>query len=202
METFRTYTELDAYGRLHVVSSTQIVFHVRRILANALDIPKSKIHVEKPRIGGGFGAKQTVVAEVYPAFVTWKTGRAARMIYSREESLIASSPRHPMEVKVRLGAAKEGVIRALDVYTLSDTGAYGEHGPTTVGLSGHKSIPLYTGNLEAFRFAWDVVYTNHQSSGAYRGYGATQGIFAVESAVNELAERLGGSSGAFSAVKL
>ena len=191
METFRTYTELDAYGRLHVVSSTQIVFHVRRILANALDIPKSKIHVEKPRIGGGFGAKQTVVAEVYPAFVTWKTGRAARMIYSREESLIASSPRHPMEVKVRLGATKEGVIRALDVYTLSDTGAYGEHGPTTVGLSGHKSIPLYTGNLEAFRFAWDVVYTNHQSSGAYRGYGATQGIFAVESAVNELAERLG-----------
>ena len=156
METFRTYTELDAYGRLHVVSSTQIVFHVRRILANALDIPKSKIHVEKPRIGGGFGAKQTVVAEVYPAFVTWKTGRAARMIYSREESLIASSPRHPMEVKVRLGATKEGVIRALDVYTLSDTGAYGEHGPTTVGLSGHKSIPLYTGNLEAFRFAWDV----------------------------------------------
>ena len=92
------------------------MFHVRRILANALDIPKSKIHVEKPRIGGGFGAKQTVVAEVYPAFVTWKTGRAARMIYSREESLIASSPRHPMEVKVRLGATKEGVIRALDVY--------------------------------------------------------------------------------------
>ena len=191
METFRTYTEMDPYGRLHVVSSTQIVFHVRRILANALDIPKSKIHVEKPRIGGGFGAKQTVVAEVYPAFVTWKTGRPARMIYSRQESLVASSPRHPMEVRVRLGATKEGTIRALDVYTLSDTGAYGEHGPTTVGLSGHKSIPLYTGNLEAFRFAWDVVYTNHQSAGAYRGYGATQGIFAVESAVNELAERLG-----------
>ena len=112
-------------------------------------------------------------------------------MYSRQESLIASSPRHPMEVKVRLGASKEGAIRALDVYTLSDTGAYGEHGPTTVGLSGHKSIPLYTGGLEAFRFSWDVVYTNHQSAGAYRGYGATQGIFAVESAVNELAGRLG-----------
>lgn len=191
METFRTYTEMDPYGRLHVVSSTQIVFHVRRILANALDIPKSKIHVEKPRIGGGFGAKQTVVAEVYPALVTWKTGRPAKMIYSREESQIAASPRHEMEVHVRLGATKEGVIRALDVYTLSNTGAYGEHGPTTVGLSGHKSIPLYTGNLEAFRFAYDVVYTNRQSAGAYRGYGATQGIFAVESAVNELADRLG-----------
>lgn len=191
METFRTYTEMDPYGRLHVVSSTQIVFHVRRILANALDIPKSKIHVEKPRIGGGFGAKQTVVAEVYPALVTWKTGRPAKMIYSREESQIAASPRHEMEVHVRLGATRDGVIRALDVYTLSNTGAYGEHGPTTVGLSGHKSIPLYTGNLEAFRFAYDVVYTNRQSAGAYRGYGATQGIFAVESAVNELADRLG-----------
>lgn len=191
METFRTYTEIDAYGRLHIVSSTQIVFHVRRILANALDIPKSKIHVEKPRIGGGFGAKQTVVAEVYPALVTWKTGRPAKMLYTREECQIAGSPRHEMEVSVRLGAMKDGTIRALDVYTLSNTGAFGEHGPTTVGLSGHKSIPLYTGNLEAFRFAYDVVYTNVQAAGAYRGYGATQGTFAVECAVSELAGRLG-----------
>ena len=191
METFRTYTEIDHYGRLHIISSTQIVFHVRRILANALDIPKSKIHVEKPRIGGGFGAKQTVVAEVYPALVTWKTGRAAKMIYTREESQIAASPRHEMEVTVRVGANRDGTIRAMDVYTLSNTGAFGEHGPTTVGLSGHKSIPLYTGNLEAHRFAYDVVYTNYQSSGAYRGYGATQGIFAVECAVTELADRLG-----------
>lgn len=190
METFRTYTEIDRYGRLHVVSSTQIVFHCRRIIANALGIPKSKIHVEKPRIGGGFGAKQTVVAEVYPAFVTWKTGRPAKMIYTRQECQIAASPRHAMDVTVRLGAMNDGTIRALDVYTLSNTGAYGEHGPTTVGLSGHKSIPLYTGGLEAFRFSYDVVYTNVQSSGAYRGYGATQGIFAVESAVNELAARL------------
>ncbi|MBE6615680.1 MAG: aldehyde oxidase [Ruminococcaceae bacterium] len=190
METFRTYTEIDHYGRLHVVSSTQIVFHARRILAHALDIPKSKIHVEKPRIGGGFGAKQTLVAEIYPAFVTWKTGRAARMIYSRRECQIAGSPRHEMEVTVRIGADRNGKIRALDVHTLSNTGAYGEHGPTTVGLSGHKSIPLYTGSLEAFRFGYDVVYTNVESAGAYRGYGATQGIFAVESVVNELAAML------------
>ena len=190
METFRTYTELDRYGRLHVVSSTQIVFHTRRILSNALGIPKSRIRVEKPRIGGGFGAKQTAVCEVYPAFVTMKTGRAAKLIYTREESQIAGSPRHEMEIRVRIGASKKGKIRALDLYTLSNTGAYGEHGPTTVGLSGHKSIPLYTGSLEAFRFAYDVVYTNHQSAGAYRGYGATQGIFAVESIVNELAAKL------------
>ena len=190
METFRTYTTFDRYGRLHVISSTQIVFHVRRILSRALGIPKSRIRVEKPRIGGGFGAKQTAVCEVYPAFVTLKTGRAAELIYTREESQIAGSPRHEMEIRVKLGADKDGVIKALDVYTLSNTGAYGEHGPTTVGLSGHKSIPLYTGNLLAHRFSYDVVYTNLQPAGAYRGYGATQGIFAVESAVNELAEKL------------
>ena len=191
METFRTYTCLDRYGRLHVISSTQIVFHVRRILSRALGIPKSKIRVEKPRIGGGFGAKQTAVSEVYPAFVTMQTGRPAKLIFTRYESQIAGSPRHEMEVTVRLGADRDGHIRGLDLYTLSNTGAYGEHGPTTVGLSGHKSIPLYTGGLEAFRFGYDVVYTNTLAAGAYRGYGATQGIFALESSVNELAESLG-----------
>ena len=191
METFRTYTELDRYGRLHVISSTQIVFHCRRILSRALGIPKSRIRVEKPRIGGGFGAKQTAACEVYPAFVTLKTGRPAKLIYTREESQIAGSPRHEMEIRIRLGAGKDGHIRCVDLYTLSNTGAYGEHGPTTVGLSGHKAIPLYTGGLEAYRFSYDVVYTNLQAAGAYRGYGATQGIFALESIVNELAEHLG-----------
>lgn len=189
METFRTYTQMDTYGRLNIISSTQVPFHVRRILSNALDIPKSKIRVIKPRIGGGFGAKQTVVAEVYPAIVTLKTGRPAKIIYTREESLIASSPRHEMEVKVRIGANKDGHIRGIEVKTLSNTGAFGEHGPTTVGLSGHKSIPLYS-KAEAFRFQYDVVYTNKMSAGAYRGYGATQGIFALESAINELAAKL------------
>ena len=189
METFRSYTFLDAFGRLNVVSSTQIPFHIRRILANALGIEKSRVRVVKPRIGGGFGAKQTGVSEIYPALVTMKTGRPARMVYSRYESMIAASPRHEMEIRVKMGLSKEGMVRAVDVYTLSNTGAYGEHGPTTVGLSGHKSIPIYT--PEAFRFAYDVVYTNHQSSGAYRGYGATQGLFAVESALNEAADLLG-----------
>ena len=189
METFRAFSYKDVYGRLNVVASTQITFHVRRILSHALDIPKSKIRVVKPRIGGGFGAKQTSVAEVFPAFVTWKTGKPAKMVFTREESQIASSPRHEMEITVRLGADQGGRIRAIDVHTLSNTGAYGEHGPTTVGLSGHKSIPLYS-RADAFRFTYDVVYTNVMSAGAYRGYGATQGIFAVESAVNELAARM------------
>lgn len=191
METFRTFTQLDRYGRLHVISSTQIVYHVRRILSHALGIPKSRIRVEKPRIGGGFGAKQTAVCEVYPAFVTMKTGRPALCVFSRKESQTCGSPRHEMEVKIRLGANNDGRIRALGVTTLSNSGAYGEHGWATVGLTGHKSIPLYTGSLEAFKFDANVVYTNMQPSGAYRGFGATQGQFAVETAVNELAAKLG-----------
>ena len=190
METFRTYCYMDYFGRLNVVSSTQIPFHVRRILGTALDIPSSKVRVIKPRIGGGFGAKQTSISEIYPAFVTWKTGRPSKILFSRYESQISGSPRHEMEIRVRAGADENGIVRALDVYTLSNGGAYGEHGPTTVGLSGHKAIALYR-HTEAYRFAYDVVYTNVQSAGAYRGYGATQGIYAVESAVNELAHKMG-----------
>ena len=187
METFRTFCSIDTYGRLHIVSSTQIVFHCRRIVAKALGIPKSMVRVEKTRIGGGFGAKQTAVIEIYPAFVTWKTKKPCKLVYTRKETQTASSPRHEMELRVRLGAMKDGHIRAIDMYTLSNTGAYGEHGPTTVGLTGHKAIPMY-GKTEAYRFACDVVYTNEMSAGAYRGYGATQGLFAVETTVNELAE--------------
>ena len=189
METMRTYCSIDTYGRLNVFSSTQIVFHCRRIIANALHIPKSQVRVSKPRIGGGFGTKQTAVCEVYPAYVTWMTKKPSKIIFTREECMTASSPRHEMEMHVKLGAMKDGTIRGIDLYTISNTGAYGEHGPTTVGLSGHKSIPLY-GKAEAFRFVYDVVYTNVMSSGAYRGYGATQGLFAIETAVNELAEKL------------
>lgn len=190
METFRSYTYFDHFKRMNVVTSTQVPFHVRRILGRALGIGASKVRVIKPRIGGGFGAKQTAVTEVYPALVTLKTGRPAKLVFSRYESQICSSPRHEMEVTVRLGADENGILKAMDIYTLSNTGAYGEHGPTTVGLSGHKPLGLY-GKKEAYRFTFDVVYTNQMSAGAYRGYGATQGIFAVESAVDELAHEMG-----------
>lgn len=190
METFRTYCYMDHFQRLTVVSSTQIPFHIRRIVGNALNIPSFKVRVIKPRIGGGFGAKQSSVSEVFPALVTWVTGRPSKIVFSRKESMIASSPRHEMEVHIRMGADENGIVKAIDLYTLSNTGAYGEHGPTTVGLSGHKSIALYR-HTEAYRFAYDVVYTNMQAAGAYRGYGATQGIFAVESAADELAHKMG-----------
>lgn len=189
METFRAYCTKDHFGRLNVVASTQVPFHLRRILGNALGIPSSKIRVIKPRIGGGFGAKQTEVCEIYPAIVTWLTGRPSKIVYSRHEALICASPRHEMEVHVQVGADENGIVKGIKVEALSNAGAYGDHSPTTVGLTGHKAIALYR-NLEAYNFDYEVVYTNVQAAGAYRGYGATQGIYAVESAVNELAHKM------------
>lgn len=189
METFRSYAYIDTYERLNVVSSTQIPFHVRRILSNALEIPKAKIRVVKPRIGGGFGAKQTACTEIFVAFVSWMLKKPCKIIYTREETFIASNSRHEMQMKVKIGANNTGEIKAIDLFTLSNTGAYGEHGPTTIGLSGHKSLPIYN-HVKASRFTYEVVYTNTMSAGAYRGYGATQGQFAVESIVNELADAL------------
>jgi len=189
METFRTYTYLDHNDRLVVVSSTQVPFHVRRTMARALKIPQSRIRVIKPRIGGGFGAKQTAVSEYYPALVTIKTGKPAKMIYSRKEAFSCSNSRHQMSIKVKLGADLTGHIKAIELTTLSNQGAYGEHGPTTIGLSGHKSIPLYN-QAKAYRFKYTGVYTNTMPAAAFRGYGATQGQFALESAVNELAATL------------
>jgi CO/xanthine dehydrogenase Mo-binding subunit len=189
METFRTYTSVDAYGRLSVTTSTQVPFHVRRILSNALQIPKSKIRVIKPRIGGGFGAKQSIVTEQFPAIVTLKTGKPAKMIYTRKESFTNGSPRHESEISIRLGADKNGIIKAIHMFSLWNAGAYGDHGPTTVGLSGHKAMTIYNSS-KAFKFDYNVVYTNTMGAGAYRGYGATQGFFALESAVNELAYKL------------
>lgn len=189
METMRSYCYIDTYGRLNCVSSTQIPFHVRRILSNALEIPKSKINVIKPRIGGGFGAKQTACCEIFTAFVTWKLKKPSKIVYTREETFAASNSRHEMKMHVHIGATKDGKIEAIDLYTLSNQGAYGEHGPTTIGLAGHKSLPLYN-HVKASRFTYDVVYTNTMRAGAYRGYGATQGQFAVESIINELADEL------------
>lgn len=189
METFRTATSIDAYGRLNIVSSTQIPFHVRRIVSNALQIPKSKIRVIKPRIGGGFGAKQSVVSEIFPAIVTMKTGKPAKLIYSRKESFTNGSPRHESKITVKIGADENGIIKAIQMNTLWNAGAYGDHGPTTVGLAGHKAITIYK-SIKAFKFDYEVLYSNTMWAGAYRGYGATQGFFALESAVNELAAKL------------
>lgn len=189
METYRSYNYLDHAGRLVVISSTQIPFHVRRKLARALEIPASKIRVVKPRIGGGFGGKQTVAVEIFSAIVTIKTGKPSMIIYDRKETFECTTTRHAMRTKVRLGADKEGYIRAIDIQCLSDTGAYGEHASTVFGVVGQKTLPLYN-KTKAVRFMGNVVYTNKTPAGAFRGYGATQGAFALEGAVNKLAEKL------------
>lgn len=190
METYRAYTYMDAFGRLVVVSSTQVPFHIRRHVARALELPMSKVRVIKPRIGGGFGGKQTSSGDVFAAFVTLKTGKPAKIIYDRQETFACTTSRHAMRLKVRMGADSEGIIRALDLEVLSDTGAYGEHASTVLGCVGHYTLPLYN-KTRAIRFVGHAVYTNKMPAGAFRGYGATQGTFAVESTVNKLALELG-----------
>ncbi len=189
MEPFTTFSTVDPYGRITIISSTQIPFHVRRIIATALDIPKSQVRVIKPRIGGGFGAKQSAVSEMYPAIVSLKTGKPAKIFYSRKECFVAGSPRHEMEMTVKIGANSDGKIRAIKLNTLSNTGAYNEHGSTTVGLTATKTLSLY-GRIPAQKFSFDVVYTNKVPSGAYRGFGAPQGVFAIESIIDELAHTM------------
>ena len=190
METYRAFNYLDHMGRLVVVSSTQVPFHARRMLARALQLPTAGIRVIKPRIGGGFGGKQTSCVEIFTAAVTLKTGKPAILVYDREETFSCTTSRHAMRLKVRMGADKEGFIRAVDIQGLSDTGAYGEHASTVFMVTGEKTLPLYN-KTKAVRFMGDVVYTNKMPAGAYRGYGATQGTFALESAVNLLAEKMG-----------
>lgn len=189
METFRSYTYLDNRNRLTVITSTQVPFHIKRQLAIALEMAPARIHVIKPRVGGGFGAKQTSVTEIFPAFVTMKTGRPAYLEYTRKESFIASNSRHAMRVRVQIGAQLDGTMEAINIEALSDQGAYSVHGWTTLGLVGEKTLPMY-GRLKAARYFGQVVYTNKMPAGAFRGYGATQGCFAVESAINELAHEL------------
>jgi CO/xanthine dehydrogenase Mo-binding subunit len=190
METHRATTSLDAAGRLQVMTSTQVPFHVRRHLARLLGLPASRIRVLKPRVGGGFGGKQTVSVEMYPAIVTLKTGRPARLVYSRSETFACTTSRHAMHLTVRLGADRDGTLRAVDIRCLSDTGAYGEHAFTVFAAVSQKTLPLY-GRARACRYHGHAVYTNRTPAGALRGYGATQGAFALESAMNELAAKLG-----------
>lgn len=189
METYRASTYLDVNGRLHVTSSTQIPYHVRRHLARVLAIPKSKIKIIKPRVGGGFGGKQTASVEIFPALITHLTKKPAKLVYTRQETFTSTTSRHAMQLTVRIGAQKDGTINAVDIYCLSDTGAYGEHAPTVFWVVGQKTLPMY-GSAKACRYHGHAVYTNKTPAGALRGYGATQGTFAQESIINELAAEL------------
>lgn len=190
LEPHTVNARIDFQDRLCIYTSTQTPFHTRRIISQALDIPLSKIRVIKPRVGGGFGGKQQVHGEMLVTAVTMRTGKPSKMVYTRAEVFESSFTRHPMRLDITLGASKDGVLESIDCYILSDTGAYGEHALTVFMVAGAKVLPLYN-KVKSVRFHGDVVYTNHTSAGAYRGYGAIQGNFAIESAIDMLCEKLG-----------
>ncbi|HOH68224.1 MAG TPA: molybdopterin-dependent oxidoreductase, partial [Bacilli bacterium] len=189
LEPHTANARLDYLNRLVIYTATQTPYHVRRIISQTLDLPISKIRVIKPRVGGGFGGKQALHGEFFVSLVTLKTKKPAKIIFSRQEVFESSYTRHPMRIKMRLGANKDGTLKAIDCYSLSDTGAYGEHALTVFMITGSKVLPLYN-KVDAVRFGGRVVYTNHVSAGAYRGYGAIQGNFALESAIDVLAKKL------------
>jgi putative selenate reductase molybdopterin-binding subunit len=180
----------DEDGRLVIRSSTQVPFHVRRIVSRVLGIPIHRIRVIKPRIGGGFGSKQEVILEPIAAALALRTGRPVVMNLSREEVFVSTRTRHPYRVRVKLGAKKDGTLHALEMEALASAGAYGPHSGTVLYNVGSKSLPLYN-KARHLRFHGKAVYTNLPVAGAYRGYGATQGFFALEVAMDELAEKLG-----------
>ncbi|MBN2695078.1 molybdopterin-dependent oxidoreductase [bacterium] len=190
LEPHNCFTYVDFHGRLNVITSTQTPVHIRRIMGRALSMPLKKIRVFKPRVGGGFGGKQMLHGELFCAMVTLKTGKAAKMIYTRKEVFESTCCRHAMRFNLRVASDKEGYIKAIDMDVLSDTGAYGEHALTVLMVAGSKTLPLYN-KVEAVRFNGVVCYTNHTPAGAYRGYGALQANFALESLLDELAEKLG-----------
>ncbi|MEF8726170.1 MAG: molybdopterin cofactor-binding domain-containing protein [Candidatus Bipolaricaulota bacterium] len=190
IEPHVTTAYLDENERLIVRTSTQVPFHVRRILSQVLDMPISKIRVIKPRIGGGFGVKQEFLLEDVASLFTLRTGRPVTMEYSRKEEFQSSRCRHPMEVRVKLGATSEGKLRGVVMEVLSNTGAYGTHSLTVLSNVGSKTLPLYN-EASDLHFFGDAVYTNLPVPGAYRGYGAPQGYFPLEFAMEKLAEKVG-----------
>ncbi len=186
----------DEDDRLVIRTSTQVPFHVRRMMAPVLGLPVKRIRVIKPRIGGGFGGKQEVLMEDVAAHLTIATRMPVMYEYTREEEFIAARSRHPMRVKMKTGVKKDGTITANSMYALSDTGAYGCHALTVTGNTGHKAMALYVGDGEYriapnIRFYADVVYTNTPPAGAYRGYGVPQGYWPLDRHMEKIARAMG-----------
>lgn len=188
LEPWTCLTYWDEDDRLVIRSSTQVPFHVRRILAPVLGLPEKRIRVIKPRIGGGFGNKQEIYEDIC-AHLTIATGRPVLLEYTREEQFAASTTRHSMIFKMRTGVKRDGTIVANEMIVLSDTGAYGNHALTVTGNTGHKAMSLY--DVPNIRFWADIVYTNRVPSGAYRGYGVPQGFVAVEAHMERICRAMG-----------
>jgi putative selenate reductase molybdopterin-binding subunit len=181
-------TYLDEDDRLVVRSSTQVPFHVRRIIAPLIGLPVKKIRVIKPRIGGGFGGKQEILLEDLCALLTLKTKRPVKLELTRKQEFTSGRTRHQHLIHYKLGL-KDGQINAAELKLIGDTGAYGTHGLTVNMVGGFKGLTLY--NAPNSRFICDVVYTNTPPAGAFRGYGAMQEQFAIEILMEEIAEKIG-----------
>lgn len=188
IEPHCTITWLDEYGRLIIRTATQVPFHVRRIVSEVLDFPISKIRVIKPRIGGGFGNKQEILNEELCSAVTLKTGRPARLEYTRAEELYCSRSRHPQIIHLKIGLNADYTLCAIDLKILENAGAYGSHSLTVMSVTANKLLSLY--RCPNVKLLGQAVYTNLPPAGAYRGYGAPQGIFALESMMDEIAHEL------------
>lgn len=189
IEPYTAMARLDGAGRIVITTSTQVPFHSRRIVAQTLGIPVQRVRVIKPRIGGGFGSKQEVLLDDVVAMVALRTGRCAFWRFTREENFRTGRTRHPMRVRIRMGVKKDGTITAVGMDAWNNTGAYGGHGLTVVSCAGSKVLPLY--RCENVHFDGKVLYTNLPVGGAYRGFGATQAFFGMESTVDKAAEAIG-----------
>ena len=189
IEPHISLTWLDENNRLVIRTSTQVPHHVRRIVAEVLDIPVGRVRVIKPRIGGGFGGKQEILNEEVVGAVTLKTGRPARIEYTREEEFYAARVRHPELLTIRLGFDDDQLLTAIDINILEDCGAYGPHALTVMSVTSQKALSMY--KAPHIRVNGDGVYTNLPIGGAYRGYGAPQAFFPLESLMDEAAEAMG-----------
>jgi putative selenate reductase molybdopterin-binding subunit len=195
IEPHAVVTYWDEDDRLVIRTSTQVPFHIRRMIAPVLGLPIKRIRVIKPRIGGGFGGKQEMLIEDVAAHLTIATGRPVQYLYTREEEFTSSRSRHPMRIRLKTGVKNDGTMTANEMYALSDTGANGAHALTVTGNTGHKAMALYVGDGEYrkspnIRFYADIVYTNTPPSGAYRGYGVPQGYWPVERHMEKIANAL------------
>jgi putative selenate reductase molybdopterin-binding subunit len=189
IEPHVTISWLDSDDRLVIRSSTQVPYHARRQVAMILQIPIQRVHVIKPRIGGGFGGKQEMVLEDICGALTLATRRPVKIEYTREEEFYMARSRHPQILRMKMGVKRDGTLLANQMTVLAATGAYGSHANTVQGNTGSKVLPIY--RSPHMRFECHVVYTNTPVAGAFRGYGCPQGYFAQESMMDEIAHELG-----------
>lgn len=188
VEPHVVYTCMDG-DRLVIHASTQVPYHLRRIVASIIKAPQNMIRVIKERVGGGFGAKQDIVLEEVAAYLTWITGRSIYQRFTREEEFIASRTRHIAKVRAKVGATKDGKLTGIYMDVRANTGPYGAHCLTVPMNACSKSLPLFLCDNVGFNV--ETYYSNIAPAGAYQGYGAPKGNYALQLAMAELCEKLG-----------